>query len=95
MSHVEDYQNPYLSIKRRGIWGTLANIALSVAIVTLIAFSYDGLNRFLIFTFSLEESKIYLPAEPIGFALMYLGYDFLWRFLAFREKQVNSLYKKK
>jgi len=91
MSHVEDYKNPYLSIKRKGIIGTLANVALSIAILILIGFSYDGLNRIIIFIFSLEENKIYLPAEPIGFALMYLGYDFLWRFFAFRKKKNTSL----
>ena len=90
MSYVEYHKNPYISIRKKGTIGTLFNIALSILILILIGFSYDGINHFFIFAFSLDKSKIYLPAEPIGFALMYLGYDFLWRFITYREKKKKS-----
>lgn len=93
MSHMEDKLNPYLSIRKKGPIGTLTNIALSVVIVILIGFSYDGLNRLMILAFSLEENRVYFPAEPLGFALLYLGYDFLWRILTFRRKRNSNKMK--
>lgn len=91
MTHREDRDNPNLSIRKRGPLGTLMNILLSLVIVIVIGFSYEGINRLIIILFSPESTKIYFPADPIGFALFYIGYDFLWRRLTFRRKSAKDI----
>ena len=90
MTHLEDHENYYLSIKKEGPIGTLTNVALSIIIVIIIHFTYNGINRLFIAILSLDLNIVFFPAEPFGFACFYLFYDFIWRKLTFRGKKHNK-----
>lgn len=72
------------SVHREGPVGTLTHILLSLLIVFLTAYSYDFLNRLILILPGIEQNRVYLPAEPIGFALFYAFFDFLWRTMVWK-----------
>ena len=68
--------NRWMMVTRRGFASFPLNILHAFAVLTLVFFFYDGLNR-LIVLFTGQTGTVYLGVEPFTFGLFCLGFDLL------------------
>ncbi len=76
MEKVPGEHDKWLLVTKKGVVGFVLNILAGIAIVVLVFFTYDFINRFVV-TITQDPDNLFLGVEPIGYGLLCLGFDLL------------------